>query len=1103
MKYSFIFSFLFLFSILHAQKGPFETLYTASDQARPLSLKNKLQLVFSYEQTYWQNRDKFAKASGYKPYNRFKHFWEKYYDLGVDPAETWWNAYAQILNRPSTDDSNWTLVGATQYTHSGSTEGKGRINAIAVDPNNPDIIYIGAPAGGLWKTTDGGQTWTPLTDQLPSLGVSGIAVDPTDSNTIYIATGDDDARVTPGKGVFKSMDGGQTWSMLGTGLSSGLDFLSDIIINPSDTDIILVASSIGIIRSDDGGSSWNVVLSGSSRSLKKNPANDNVYYAILEDEFYRSTDAGQTWTQVTNGLPDASQTDRMVMAVTPAAPDRVYVYSMQGSASNGVYISYDSGISFVQTSENNNLVDSQQSWYDLALAVSDTDPDVIIKGELNLMRSIDGGDNFYTINDWAVENNAYTHADIHFLAYFNGVLYVGSDGGIYRSYDNGNHFENLNDGLAISQFYRISVAKGQQDPGILGGLQDNGGIAKISDTWNIFHGADGMDNAIDLENPQTGYSFIYYGLATIKTSNGGLNGSNIGSLPEYGNWITPMTMSPANELHAAARRVYKLVNDSWQSVTSSSFNGRIDVMEFHPTNSNLLYVAVNKDLYKSMDGGVSFNFVFQFPQNIYSIALNPDANDIWIAAGSSVYYSTDESNWSVISSGLPTGVVVNDLQYHRFSNPTVIYAGTDIGVYRKSGNNDWEIFSNNLPFSPVYDLELDELSGFLYAATFGRSVWKTPVQVFSPQTDLGVIELQLDEGLTCSAVDQITFRIKNFGLNTINTFNYSYDFNGQTANQTWSGTLNSGETTDITVNLNTPVQYGVLNAYVNISLTNDQVTSNNSLRKNVLVNKSEGIPFIYDFESNTHDLLSIEQSSSTSVWQRANPAGSILNAASSGTYAYCTNPTGNYQNGKFEYLYLPCMDFSNLTDLQIRFDLAFDIEQDWDALYLEYSTDGVNWQILGTSSDPNWYNSNTVQGVCQGAQWTGTESNFATYSHDLDVLEGEPNAYLRFVMASDTYVTGEGAVIDDLQITGTMGIENYDDVTWQIYPNPVENLLNISSAEGIDKVEIINMTGQIISTVTFDHEKHIRLKTGSLSKGSYLLKIYSGDKEAVKHFIKN
>jgi len=1106
MKKGLVISSLLSLYFSFAQFGPFSVQDNQKSQDPNLPLiTRKFNAIVANEASYWQNIDKFAKGSGYKPYMRFKYFWEDYARTGINPEVSWWNAYLEEQHRrPATDNSQWSLVGETAYTYTSGLEGKGRVNAIAVDPNNPDIIYVGAPAGGLWKTTDGGQTWTPLTDNMPFAGVSAIAIDPQNSDVIYIGTGDDDALNTPSMGIFKSTDGGITWQASGNSANTVMNYVADIIVNPANPNIIIAATSDGVIRTIDGGTTWVNVLSFSSRSIRMHPGNPNIVYAITHTRFWRSTDGGATWTQITNGLPSEYSVDRMVMDVTPAAPGNVYVYANNGTDFIGFYVSHDSGQSFSRTAENDDLTESQQAWYDLEIGVSDTDPNLIIKGELNLMRSTDGGNNFTLINNWSRQNNAYTHADIHFVKYFNGVLYVGTDGGIYRSTDNGNNFENLNDGLAISQVYRISIRPGQNNTKVVGGLQDNGGMAKIDRHWNLFHIADGMDNVIDLYNPSIAYSMIYFGLAVAKTINGGYSSTWISGLPEYGLWVTPMTISPANEIYSAGYAVYKLQNDNWQQVTSNSFNDKVQILKFIPDSSMVVYAGVGNDLYKSTDGGMNFQLVHHFLDYIKGITMNRDGSELWVALFNNVFYSNDGSTWTDISSGLPSGVKINDIEYHFFSSPAVLYAATDMGVYRKTGSNDWERFSTGLPSTIVTDLELDYNSDYLYASTYGRSVWRTPVDHHSPGWDLTILSTELNADLHCNPVSEITFSIKNNGSQTVNQFDYSCQVNGQNTASTWNGNLAANDTVSLTVSLPDTLVLGAFRLQLEINEAHDQVNENNITNATLLINKTESLPFSYDFEQTGHDMLAYAGTVTASTWERAVPSGQILNTATSGTHAYCTNPSGDYNNGTMDYLYLPCLDFSRAQNTQIQFDLAFDIENEWDALYMEYSTDGHIWEVLGTANDSNWYNNSATRGACVGAQWTGSQSVMQTYSHSLNFLNGEPQVYLRFVMASDAYVTGEGAVIDNLEISGILSTGKIvKNASIQLFPNPAPELLHITANEPIFGISIFTATGQQIAGFPVSGEKHVELNVSHLPEGIYHIRIHTRDNYYNKPFIKN
>lgn len=213
--------------------------------------------------TYWLTKDKNAKGSGYKPFMRSEYFWRNFANESgyIQSSDDFWNAWRQKnqnkLNRTtnrSLPSSNWQPVGPFTHTNTGSwSSGQGRVNIVHVDPSNPSVIYLGAPAGGIWKSTNNGTNWTPLTDDLPQIGVSGIAVDYSDSNTIYIATGDKDAGDSYCVGVYKSTDGGLTWNPTGTMGGSNPLRAGDIIIHPTNNQILWCATSNGIYKTTNGG----------------------------------------------------------------------------------------------------------------------------------------------------------------------------------------------------------------------------------------------------------------------------------------------------------------------------------------------------------------------------------------------------------------------------------------------------------------------------------------------------------------------------------------------------------------------------------------------------------------------------------------------------------------------------------------------------------------------------------------------------------------------------------------------------------------------------------------------------------------------------------
>ena len=462
------------------------------------------------------------------------------------------------------DISNWESIGP--YTTNTKT-GQGRVNTFIIDPNNASTFYVGAPSGGIWKSTDSGINWTPLSDQIPQIGVSGIAIDPNDSNIIYISTGDDDARDTYSVGVLKSIDGGSTWNATGLSLGSSSATSNEIYIHPNNSNIIWVATNQGFYKSTDAGANWSKKIANNIKDFKLKPGDPNIIYAVSTSKLYKSTDAGETFTVISSGLPESDPADseekpsRFAVEVTPANPEIVYVLSAkQDQSFQGLYKSVNSGDVFAKTSETDDIFGgSEQAWYDMSLTVSPSNANIVFVGVLDIWRSDDGGNNFSQKNRWwDSSQDSYTHADIHFLRYFNEKLYAGTDGGIYESSDNANSFKDLTENLNISQYYRISVAKNSAS-NIAGGLQDNGGFGFSNNVWHKYHGGDGMDCAIDPNDQNKYYGFTQFGGSLNISNDGGVSdGGTVTNAPNAetgtgdsgGNWITPLTANNEGVLYA-------------------------------------------------------------------------------------------------------------------------------------------------------------------------------------------------------------------------------------------------------------------------------------------------------------------------------------------------------------------------------------------------------------------------------------------------------------------------------------------------------------------------------------------------------------------------
>jgi hypothetical protein len=1103
----------------------------------------KFQEIVDAFNSYWETRNPDVKGSGYKPFKRWENYWKNFVKAdgtlpnGKELLEQF-NQFKSLkasqknanFNSQLVDVSNWQPVGPFSHVNTGSwSSGQGRINVVVKDPINSNTYYAGAPAGGFWKSTDSGLTWATSTDDLPQIGVSGIAVDANNTNIIYIATGDDDAGDSYSIGVMKSTDGGTTWNSTGLNPNNfpAINSMNDIYINPSNSNMIWVATNRGVYRSIDAGLNWQVAIGTSNiniRDIKVKPNDPTTLYAVSANRFYKSTSSGANFTLITSGLA-TTDISRYVIDVTPANPNYVYLLASDGSYEfKAIYRSTDSGTNFSTVANqaiSGDIFQSTQSWYDLAFAVSDTNANELYVGVLNIWKGTVQTNNqatFTQLNSWSAPfSSAYTHADIHYLRFFDGELLAGTDGGFYKSTNAGSSFTDLTEGMQISQFYRIAVSK-QSSSKMVGGLQDNGGHAFNNNTWQNYYGADGMDTAIDPGNSNTYYGFTQSGggLYISSSSGAAITGSVNSPAGTTGNWITPLKMNSDRELYAGYESLYKLNGSAWTQV-SFSFGTRIDHLEIDDINPDNIYLAINASLRKSTNRGVTFGTVENFGSDITSIEVNnTDNNIIYVTtsgSGGQVFKSTDGGlNFVAINSGLPN-ITKNIIKHQPLHSKNPLFLGTSLGVYRYDDDTlTWELFENGLPTVSVTDLEINIFDDNITAATYGRGIWQSAIPIETPPNDIKFVSLNgISAEISCNANVTPLLEVKNNGANPINSVDVTYTIDGVENNYNWTaGTIPVGQTTVISLpNIN--FTRGLHTLKVSSTIANDaHLVNNDSEEKLIYANDSGVTNTINTFETVAEELLAFDEGASTQYWERGIPTDNILNDSANPTnQVYGTNLGANYANNVKSYLVSQCFDLTTLGSPVLKFDMAFDLETDWDIVYVEYSIDnGANWALLGSATDSNWYNSNTAQGQnntcfnCPGGQWTGTDGTLNEYSKSLDAFSTVTNFMARIVFHSDEAFNQEGAIIDNFVITGsTLSTEDFTLDNFVIYPNPSNGIFYIKTPKQTTfDFAIYDVTGKLILSekeVSTRNNKHA-INLNNYAKGVYFLNMSSENSTITK-----
>ncbi len=684
----------------------------------------------------------------------------------------------------STAATTWLPKGPrginTTIANLGTTSG--RVRAVAIHPTDPLTVYIGTSNGGLWKTTDGGENWQDIGHDLSSLSFGAIAIDPNHPEIIYAGSGEaifGPFYIFPGNGLFKSTDGGQTWNVITNGFGP-VTYFSDLLVSPYNSNIVIAAlggsamfsgitlNNEGIWKSLDGGITWNRTLEVPDASdIAFHPADPDKVYATAGGAvdtlsgFYISSDQGDTWSPSNTGLMLQAKWRRMQFDISQSNPDFVYavIYEINTDYSQCItraFKSVNGGISWSQISPGVMLGGLYDVWYDqgnydLCIAVDPINPDHVLIGNIELHRTTNGN-TFLPVRPFGTNaTGSLVHVDYHQLVFAPSdpdCLYIGCDGGIYKSTDRGYTATSKNQGLETLQFYRIA-SHPDSSAIIMGGMQDNG-TAMTRDggaEWNRVHGSDGMECFFDYSDPNK----VYCG-----TQNGGFcrgyDGGEWFAFVKFfnGAWITPIFMHPAesNILYAASKHLYKSTNwgqtFTFQATWISPVN--INTMAQSKVNPGHLIFGTGVDSFVydtvflvkiSTDEGVNWTDVTaNIPgetRYISRVATDPlDANTMYVlrtgfSPGNKVWKTTDLGlTWANISGDLPD-LPCSDL-FIDPENTSRLYVANDIGVYYSAdAGNTWTYASEGMPFVPAMDFDYVKIDTvrYLRVGTHGRSIYET------------------------------------------------------------------------------------------------------------------------------------------------------------------------------------------------------------------------------------------------------------------------------------------------------------------------------------------------------------------------------------------
>jgi len=754
-----------------------------------------------------------------------------------------------LSNSIPINSSAWTPIGPAGITTSAAQFGgfmgtggpsSGRIVGIAADPNDANTEYVAAAGGGVWKTTDGANSWRPLTDSQATLFMGSIAVAKSNGNVIYAGTGEANnayGEAFYGRGVLVSKDGGQSWTLTGA-LQFNRKTVGSIAISPSDPNTAYAAVSgngangtqggTGIYKTVDGGTTWTNTTGSLSTNdtysgVVVDPSNPQVVYAAVGTNFgsaangvYKSSDGGASWA-IAGDFPKGEANGRISLAIAASDP-KVIVASVANPAGGLKYLlrTANSGTTWTALTATPDYM-TLQSDYGNVVAISPTDSNVMFAAGIvdyaksngkdvnGIVETRDGG---LTWTDITVDvNGIEPHTDHHAMAFdASGRLLEGNDGGIWRlenSLPSAFKWSNINANLQITEFEGTSLDPTNADV-VYGGSQDNG-TEKFTDskTWKMLLGGDGGYTAVDPSNPQTVY-WEYVNISLFRSDDGGNTykqvTSGIGKDPVR--FYAPYTIDPTNSSHLlyGTDRVYSTNNrgDTWTPLFTPGSNGwtskqPIQWISISNADPKTVYASTtDAKVFVSSDGGTNWNEhdIPGVSDSVNQILADPvDPKTAYAVRASfngpggagHVFKTTDGGNqWKDISSNLPD-IPTESVAVDTRPNNLRLYVGTDTGVYASTdGGASWAPYKTGLPNVQVDTLSLDTNLNVLLAGTHGRGAWE-----IAATESIGVVASPLNavEGLALNNVEVAEFN-DSTGLKSTSSYTATVNFGDGTPSVT-------------------------------------------------------------------------------------------------------------------------------------------------------------------------------------------------------------------------------------------------------------------------------------------------------------------------------
>jgi photosystem II stability/assembly factor-like uncharacterized protein len=1011
------------------------------------------------------------------------------------PRERLFKIYPEVLKRTqSTQNIAKSAIGGVSWAERGPDNIGGRTRALMFDPNdaNRRKVWAGGVSGGLWFNNDitsANSAWQGVDDFWSNLAVTSIVADPSSPQTFYVGTGEGyfNADAIQGGGIWKTTNSGQTWSQLastipttvagGNAILQSFVFVQKIVINSAGEIFAATRSNFinrgGILKSTNGGNTWTRVLaprSGIGTTADNTMsdwgadieiANNGDLYASfglgtfgdINGKVYRSTNGGTTWVDIT----PADDGQRIELAIAPSTSNSTNTTVIYAVARQKSPVTDDADVAWFGVSDDGganwfsvtippytdpnascntvNHFTRAQAWYDLALAVHPTNPNLVLLGGIDVHRTTNAGSAWNTLSSWTGGcNRPYVHADIHSIVFrpnsLNEVI-IGSDGGVSYSTNAGNtattnpSFNDRNLGYRITQFYSLALRNVTNSNYMLAGSQDNG-TQRFAESGNAnttaATGGDGGFCFIDQQDSNIQIT-AFTNNNFNRSTNGGAIFSNLVrsssgkfiNSADYDNQSKTLFSGGDSDELRRIRNIPTVAIPTNQEIINLDLidNGaEISAIRANANTANRVFIGTDAGrVFRIDDANSNTPTLAQITGTINAgyisnIDIGANDNELLVTVSNygvkSVYYSNNGGNTWISKDESTHGLVDIPVRWGIFNpkNFKQVLLATELGVWSTNDitatNPGWEptpVSGNGRVANVRSDmLKFRASDNLLAVATHGRGVYTT----FIPNADFSTNQ-------NVSYVNtNITFTDQSSGTNS------------------WMWNFGSGAT-PATANTQGPhqVQYSSAGSKT-ISLT---INNNISRTRNIQILPNKTPSYLIadggNFENNTD--FAPENITAGLQFERGNSAVNGKNGVASGSNAWVTNLVGNYPINAEARLYSPNFDFAKLGLYTLSFKTKFKTEVDFDGFIVEVSTNrGTTWARVGNAVANNWYNSikASSSGFAQGTPFfSGTTSGYETKSFDVSSFAGQANVAFRFVFKSDEDINDAGVAIDDFSIT--------------------------------------------------------------------------------------